>query len=142
LLSLKVDLSGNKEARQAMHRLSVAAPDALHRVLQRFAMRVEGTAKRSLQSGDKSGRIYKLKGGKTHRASARGEAPATRTGRLVGSVTSHVTKIEAGIGSPLDYAAILEDAMGLDRPFIKPALDQHLVTLEEELLEAWARAAR
>tara|TARA_R110000868_G_scaffold192806_3_gene437374 strand:+ start:2499 stop:3002 length:504 start_codon:yes stop_codon:yes gene_type:complete len=89
----------------------------------------------------------KLHPGNSYRSSAKGHPPASQTGRLLRSVQTKfkVNELEnqtadgaasgtyisamipvsqnlADFGGMLDYAAILEDQNGLDRPFISPSI--------------------
>jgi hypothetical protein len=74
--------------------------------------------------GPKSGRFYrrpKIAGGGLYRASARGEAPAIRSGQLFRSLRERFpspTEGELLIDTP--YAAILEGKLG--RPYVAPAI--------------------
>ncbi len=76
----------------------------------------------------KSGRIYSrgkaegggrvFRGGGRYRASARGEAPAIRSGRLFNSIReTYPKKTEGIITIDTPYAAYLEPPATLDRPF-------------------------
>lgn len=137
-LSMTVELK-DKRAREALRRLREAAPDVLHRILVDAGLLIEGNAKRLIQHGSKTGRVYNYRGRK-HQASARGEAPATRGGKLVGSITTHVSPLQIEAGSPLDYADYLEDVDALERPFIKPSIDSVVPSLEQQLIRAWLNA--
>lgn len=76
--------------------------------------------------GSRSGRTYRVPGtGRTYQASRPGEAPATRLGALrqsyaVGPVEGQGLALSIKVGSPLNYAAVLETAR--DRPHLKPAV--------------------
>lgn len=76
----------------------------------------------------KSGRFYSrgksqgggrvFRGGGRYRASAKGEAPAIRSGRLFNSIKeSYPSKTEGIITIDTPYAAYLEPPAPLDRPF-------------------------
>lgn len=90
-----------------------------------YAFRVEGAAKVAIMTGTKSGQVY-VRGTRSHRASAPGEAPANDTGRLVNSIRA---RLEQGltwrVGADARYAAPLE--LGTNRiaprPFLAPALE-------------------
>ena len=78
--------------------------------------------------GPKSGRTYKRRGG-THRASARGEAPAIDTGFLIGSISETFPSPTLGVLTVgAEYAGILEDV--LHRPFVEPAIKDVLEQLQ------------
>lgn len=136
-LSIELEVR-DAEARRAMAKLAVSAPEALRKVLTKFVFRVERSAKKEIQHGSKSGRIYKLRGGGTHQASKRGEAPATRTGRLVSSIRSSVKDEVAIVGTPVAYALKLETVLG--RGFIGPASEKAEEFVTTELIEALKNA--
>ena len=84
--------------------------------------------------GEKTGRVYR-RGGREHRASAPGEAPASDSGNLVNNITA-VYNLEEGWGEVqanteyamrLEYGFVGEDSLGRSydqapRPFLRPAL--------------------
>lgn len=123
-----------------------AVADETAKALYASAQRVEAEAKRSILSGDKSGRIYKRRS-VTHRASAPGEAPASDTGRLVNSINSYLDAsalasfVVAGRGI-VKYAAMLEfgTARMAARPFMFPALEKSKGWIRERLAEGLRRA--
>ena len=99
-----------------------------------------------------TGTVYRLKGGGTHQASAKGQPPAPRTGMLRNSWTVSPINIgknssprkqpnldvkagskeeitvlfkqssQGGFGSALRYAEILEIPNKLDRPYLLPSV--------------------
>ncbi len=106
----------------------------LRKIIRLTAFDVEGNAKKEIQQGVKTGRVYqKYRPRRKHRASAKGQAPATDTGRLVNSITSEVIKggREAIVEAKTKYARILEELK--DRPFLDPALKKALGKLERRL---------
>jgi hypothetical protein len=88
----------------------------------------------------KSGRMYyrpttpgfagfQTRGGR-YRASAKGEAPAIRTGRLFRSLLeSYPSDLEAVLTVDTPYAAILENPNKLDRPFVRPSIMETVAAL-------------
>ena len=82
--------------------------------------------KRSLTTGSRSGRIYRI-GGRTHQASAAGEAPAKITGALADSAGYEVGNKMLTIGEGAKYAAYLENGTGhmAARPHLKPAVERN-----------------
>lgn len=71
-------------------------------------------------------RKYATAGGKTrvivgynfHRASRRGQPPAIDTGRLINSIrTIKLAQLRVRIATSVEYAAVLDDPKGLNRPF-------------------------
>lgn len=87
------------------------------------------SAKRRLQKGPASGRVYRKYGPKRiHQASAPGEAPATDTGGLVNSGFHELDApaLEVSVGFAKLYAAILEYGSRLmeKRPFLLPTVEE------------------
>jgi hypothetical protein len=101
------------------------------KVVRKATLLIEQKAKIAIQTGPKTGREYRRRGGRIHRASARGEAPATDTAFLVGSISSDFPSATTGVVTvAAHYAEILEEA--LDRPFVRPAIEDTLKDLEED----------
>ena len=86
------------------------------------------TGTKKLNEGGKSGRVYRRRGVE-HQASAPGEAPATDTGRLVGSgdVYADPANTSARINWSAAHARPLE--LGTEeiepRPFARPSLAEN-----------------
>jgi hypothetical protein len=60
-------------------------------------------------TGNRTGKKYKVGKGTWYTASAQGEAPASRTGKLRNSYRARViSDTESEVGSPLDYSYYLE----------------------------------
>lgn len=81
-----------------------------------------------LMTEPKSGTAY-TRGGRTHIASAPGEAPAVDTGFLINSIqTRIISDTEAEIIIPAEYAEALEFGTAdlAARPFVRPAIDSVL----------------
>lgn len=119
----------------------------IRKALYASAQKVEAEAKKSIVSGEKTGRTYK-RGGVLHKASAPGEAPASDTGRLVNSITSGVAPsgsesfVVAGRGV-VKYARMLEFGTFkmAARPFLFPALEKSKAWITERLNKAVRIAA-
>lgn len=98
--------------------------DKVHLLLGKAATEFETEMKNEIDTGKKSGITYQ-RGNISHRASAPGEAPATDSGKLVGSIRykkKSDTQHEVSINS--EYALALEVGTSrmAARPFITPAL--------------------
>lgn len=121
-------IEGMTETLAAFDRLGSAGKRELNRALQKSVQQVRTDAIKSIQRGNKSGRVYTRGQGQnlssTHQASAPGEAPATDTGRLVSSIRATVRGQQGTVSSELDYAFWLEfGTLKLaPRPFMAPAL--------------------
>ena len=95
------------------------------------ANEIRNTIIQSMARGKKTGRWYRKKGGKRHRASAPGEAPAVDTGELMSRIIYDVRElemeVEVGAEAGAPYAVYLEegtDRMGA-RPWLTPAVERH-----------------
>lgn len=75
-------------------------------------------------SAAKSGRIYHIGGGRTYRASAPGEFPANKFGKLAESYRVEATSEHADIGTNVPYAKYLRAGTWKMKPrkFLKEAL--------------------
>jgi len=108
------------------------------------AAKIHSEASKSLTSGKKSGKIYKRRT-VTHQSSAAGEAPASDTGTLLGSLSFYNfnDRLEAIVTSRLNYANMLEFGtrkMGA-RPFLIPAYEKSKAWIQERLNKAVRDAA-
>ncbi len=124
-------------------RLSQAAPaslKAIQNVIAKSAIKVRDEAKKKIKNPPKTGLMYK-RGRRQHQASAPGESPATDFGHLATSITFDLKfdRMGASIGSPLDYADILEVGSPggkiLPRPYLQPALEEHEVRIQQDILD-------
>jgi hypothetical protein len=118
------------DKRLGMPHLRREFPKVLRKVLYGTASKIKKTAKDSITLLPKSGHWYrKTKSGIKHRASRRGEPPASDTGDMLGSITESLLPMAAIVGSTLKHPMILEErGPGGNRqlrPWLKPALEQH-----------------
>lgn len=104
---LNIKLKGAAELKKALGKIRFE--EAAERAVAETVLSLEQKIKLGYQRGPASGRTYqKYNPRRLHRASAPGEAPATDTGRLVGSVNSDIGGLIGSVGSPLAYASYLE----------------------------------
>lgn len=133
-------LFGHVSLEKKLKTLPQKTQKAIFRTNERSAIKVLGTAQKSIQQGKKTGEVY-LRGKNRdikHRASAPGEAPATDTGNLVSKLKYMVhpdeLKITIGIHGEnwqdVPYARRLEwggsDSRGIyiaPRPYLQPAFE-------------------
>lgn len=90
--------------------------------------------------GTRSGRQYKVPGTNTYyTASAPGEAPASRTGQLRGSIEYEITTNKAMIGTPLEYGLHLEKGTikMAPRPWLKVTLSENQQAIQQILGSDW-----
>lgn len=121
----------NAELAAMAKRLDGAAiemPETIKRRLTVGANAIRNTIIKSMARGKKSGKFY-LRGGKTHRASAPGEAPAVDSGELLRAIVYDVRamEIEVGAEAGAPYAELLEEGTSRmeARPFLEPAVEEH-----------------
>lgn len=123
----------------------LAADDIFEKGLRNALFEIGKDAARAaaalINNNGRSGRLY-FYGGKPHRASAPGEPPANRTGRLKKSMDYSVHgDYQVEFGSTASYAKDLEE--GSDkiepRPFLKEVVEskgaQHAETLGAEVTD-------
>lgn len=100
-------------------------------ILELGAQVTQQEAVQAIRSGGRSGRVY-LHRGRSHQASARGEAPANRDGDLADSITIErpsSTKRRVVVGE--EYGAILELRKG--RAFLLPAFYRSVPVMRARL---------
>lgn len=80
------------------------------------------------------------RGGKRHHPSQKGSPPAIDTGELVSRIAYDISQsggdmvLEVGVtAGAKNYADLLEDENVLDRPFLKPAVDEHVPKMVDKL---------
>ena len=111
------------------------------------ALKIETGAKRRIQRGPKTGRLYqKSNPSRAHRASAPGESPATDEGRLVASITHHFTQngLNGDIGTNLDYGGFQEHGtMDIEpRPWLFPTFEALRPEIMQDIRDAIERAGQ
>ena len=100
---------------------------AVVRQVNKFIKEVTRAIKREMQNlmrQPKSGRVYKYRG-RSHRASAPGESPAIRSGKLFKSIRESFPNAQTGvIEVDAPYAGFLEQGTKFTarRPFVAPAI--------------------
>lgn len=105
-------------------------------------------AVRKLLSTPGTGRVYRRRGGRTHRASAPGQPPAVDTGKLRASYGWNTGKDPQGffvdVGTSLKYAPMLEYGTRRmkPRPALRPAVEQVSNRIPELIAEAWANGLK
>ena len=137
--NMNIKLTGTLAATGALKEKWKKAEEELSKEIYKTAVRTAELAKRSIQSGSKTGKVYKkYNPNRTHRASAAGEAPANDTGALVGSITQeHTSPLEAIVGSTINYSKFLEFGTTTieERPFLRTALKQAGAEFEKNMLK-------
>lgn len=138
--SLNIKLTGILSDKRALNKMVDNVEELLDKEVMKSAIETANIARKSIQQGPKTGITYqKYNPRRTHRASAKGEAPATDTGALVSSITQEKTgEAEAIVGSRIIYSKWLEfGTQQIDeRPFLRPALKKAKENWEKRMLKA------
>lgn len=121
-----------------------AAPKQVERqvnsIVKETAFDVQADAQRLILQSEPSGILYqKYKPKKLHRASAPGEAPASDTGTLAGSIeTEQVSESTYKVGTVHDYGLYLEygTTQMEARPWMNPTLEKNRVEFFDRLKQA------
>jgi HK97 gp10 family phage protein len=133
-----VKIHNSKRLQKKINSYGKKAPKALDQALTKAAFNTQNIAVLEIQQGAKTGRVYKKRGGKAHKASAAGEAPATDEGILVQNITVEKKKImhydvgsrkAAPHGYWLEFGTSRMDA----RPWLTPAVKIARKELSEDL---------
>lgn len=123
---LRSRVIGKRELERALVRKAKQYEQATKAGLSAWAQLVRNHAVQAVQKGPKTGEVY-VRGKVKHQASAPGQAPATDTGNLAGSIGWNVDAqtLTADVFASAAYAVHLE--LGTrhikPRPFMVPALD-------------------
>lgn len=125
--------------------ITAAVRQAAMRGVVRGTESVRNEAISLVQNPPKTGRAYRRRGIE-HQASAPGEAPASDTGRLVGSIRTSYDQEELSgtVTASTDYAAHLEYGTQKmePRPFLRPALASRRGAIEQDINREVASALR
>ncbi len=138
---IRVEIVGGSALRKRLSRIPDKQLGEMERALKLSALDVRNEAIRSIESGPKTGIVYGR-----HQASAPGEAPATDSGVLVGSINSGLVtrtkrKVEAVAGSDSEYGIHLEFGTKnmAARPWLQPAFDRMKNQINARLFKAFKK---
>lgn len=137
-MSIGLSITGSKELMAALSKYKDKSSAAIQDVVESTAFDVQAEAAKAIQRGSKTGRVYK-RGSKTHQASAPGQAPASDTGMLAGSIQAvKLTKLTWQVGTMLRYGEWLEYGTRdiAERPWLRPALDKNRIEFFRRLRAA------
>ncbi len=113
------------------------------RALAKSVVRLDAYAKQKIQSGGRSGRVYRRRS-ISHQASAPGEFPKTDRGQLVASLYFRVAadKLSAFFGTKLNYGRYLEYGTSRmrARPWLAPTLKANADFIRKLMMDAVAEA--
>lgn len=109
--------------------------ERIKRIAEATAKDIEGTAREQIQTGKRSGRLYRKKSGRIHQASAPGEFPASDTGQLANSILSEAVSNGALVGSVVRHGLYMEEGTSrvAKRPWLMPSLQMNIPKLEQRL---------
>jgi phage gpG-like protein len=132
-MKFKGGFVGVVEFKRRVTDMDKGSKEAVYKTIKELAYRISSTAIKSIHSGKKSGNVYKKRSGKTHTASAPGEAPASDSGNLAKNIYVQYDQeaMSATVIANTPYAATLEyGSRGVPgknipplqpRPFMRPA---------------------
>lgn len=142
---MKMALSGAAALQKALREFSINADREIAAAVNGTAQNIRAHAIKSIMRGPKTGETYKkTKPKRTHKASAPGQAPATDTGRLAGSIQADVSGRRAEVYTNAAYAAPLEFGTTTiePRPFMVPAMEKERPAFIKRLDAVVEKAAR
>jgi hypothetical protein len=146
MTSIKLSVVGLDELTATLAQYGQRAEKEIANVVRITAFDVEADAIKSIQRGIKSGRTYeKFKPRRTHRASKAGEAPASDTGRLAGSIKAQrITALSYSVGTDVPYGRYLElGTMNiLERPWLRPAIEKNRELFRKRIVVAIEKASQ
>lgn len=144
-MEVNVQIQGLENLARSSKAVRLAIEKEIAAGLFASAKKIEGDAKKSILTGQKSGRIY-VRGNVTHQSSAPGQAPASDTGRLANSINGEMVKgalesiVRAGSGV-VKYARMLEfgTIRMAARPFFQPAVESNRKWIMDRMKQAVQR---
>lgn len=146
-MSLKLQVNGADKLVAFFTKSISDSQRAVARGTTKAAFILQGAARQKLQKPPKSGALRK-RGGKDHRASAPGEAPATDTGNLVRSIKVVAAQPglfpQALVTVGTEYALALEfgtkrsgrkrNTVIAERPFMRPSVREQSKAMSDAIL--------
>ena len=136
-MRIDVNLSGLDALIAKLRDVEQAGEAALIEVITDIATDTHALAVEGIQTGPKSGRVYR-RGGVTHQASAAGQYPASDTGRLAASVRMELPTagdMTGRVGTAVEYGPFLEFGTSkmAARPWLLRSFEEAKVGVEREL---------
>lgn len=142
-IKVTTDKGQVRKIRLVVGRMNKATGDRLSKVLMVSAINIQGSAQESIQTGPRTGRIYRKKSGRLHQASAPGEFPASDTGQLANSIhVAKVSRLAVRVGSVVNHGRHLEKGTKhmAKRPWLEPSVRKELPALEKQVKALFERA--
>jgi phage gpG-like protein len=135
-----IQVTGMKETFANLEKYQKRKEAKVQQVVDLTAQLVRSDAADSMAKTPKSGNVYK-RGGKNHIASSPGNPPAVDQGDLRASIKAVVGKLEAFVGTRLDYGRHLEYGTRNNlraRPWLFPAFERQRRNFLARLKQAMA----
>lgn len=122
-----------------LYKKSMKTPTEARKILSEFGRDVHNSIVYSMLLDPKTGHIYKYKR-RYYQASAPGESPAVRSGKLIKAIayTTKKDQIEIGVLKRVKYGKYLEPdtAAGLrNRPFLKTNIDYEIPKVKAKIMD-------
>ena len=145
--NLKTTIVGQVEVSKKINNISKRGKDLIKHAVFKGVADVEKEAKKSIQRGSPSGRVYQRYNPKrTHQASAPGQPPASDTGFLVNNIKRRMDADNMGgeVASRAAYSKYLEFGTSkmLPRPFMFPALEKNRKKIKSRIQKAMKAASK
>lgn len=143
-MKINVKVEGIEDLRATLKAEGVEAEKLVKTAVLQSALLIQGDARKLIQKGVKSGRVYPSKRSKNvmHQASAPGEPPATDTGRLVANVLFAIEQggYSARVGTDLEYGKNLE--FGTRKMAARPWLSRAITENSDKIINLISNAIR
>lgn len=136
MTSVNIELGGLGQLLGQLKSLGADAEQAIEETIFDLTTDTHANAIAAIAGGPKTGRVYTKKNpNRVHQASAAGQAPATDTGRLLGSVQMILGDMSGQVGTNVAYGPMLElgTSKMAARPWLLPAFEKAKIGVEKEL---------
>jgi HK97 gp10 family phage protein len=145
--TVKTIIVGQIEISKKIKNISKKGKQLIQHAVFKGVADVEKEAKKSIQRGSPSGRVYeRYNPRRTHQASAPGQPPASDTGFLVNNIKRKMDTDNMGgeVASRADYSKYLEFGTSkmLPRPFMFPALEKNRKKIKSRIEKAMKTASK
>lgn len=143
MTGIRFKVTNSSRIERQLRNIPAARQAAVQRAVTIGAERVRGQAALLIQQGPpRSGRAYQI-AGKTHIASAPGEPPKTRSGRLAGSIFVRPEDggMAASVGTNIEYGRYLEFGTKkmAARPWLFPTFERLKNEISRRIMAAFIR---
>lgn len=135
MTQVNIDIEGISALAKQLQSISSDSDDVLAVVVADLAADTEAEAKLAISAGGKTGVVYKRRG-VSHRSSSRGQAPASDTGVLLGSIQHDIqSPLLAYVGTRIIYGRHLEfgTTKMAARPWLLPSFEKAKIGVSKDL---------